>query len=226
MSNIVKVTPTEAMTLGKVFAESGLFPDIKAAGQAVVKIMAGQEMGIGPFQAMNGIHIIQGKATVGAGLMGAMVKGSGKYDYRVLEQSAKKCTIEFYQGKESIGQSTFTDLDAKAAGTKNMDKYAQNMLFARAMSNGCKWFTPDVFNGPVYTPEELGGVEVVDTVAEVMPDPNAHFVAVNAALNELQAVTDIAGLAPWKAKHIAVVKVPDVLTAATLKHSSLLNEAK
>jgi hypothetical protein len=59
-----------------------------------------------------------------------------------------------------------------------------------------------------------------------MPDPNAHFTAVNNALNELQAITDIAGLAPWKAKHIAVIKVSDVLTAATLKHSSLLNEAK
>ena len=101
------------------------------------------------------------------------------------------------------------------------------MLFARAISNGVKWFTPDLFAGPVYVPGEIEPEkEVVDTVAEVMPDSNAHFVAVNAALNELQAITDIAGLAPWKAKHIAVVKVPDVLTAATLKHSSLLNEAK
>jgi len=62
--------------------------------------------------------------------------------------------------------------------------------------------------------------------AVAAPDPNAHFTAVNNALNDLEAITDIAGLAPWKAKHIAVVKVPDVLTAATLKHSSLLNEAK
>jgi hypothetical protein len=31
------------------------------------------------------------------------------------------------------------------------------MLFARAMSNGVKWFCPDVMNGStVYTPEELG----------------------------------------------------------------------
>jgi hypothetical protein len=31
------------------------------------------------------------------------------------------------------------------------------MLFARAMSNGAKWHTPDVFAGnPVYTADELG----------------------------------------------------------------------
>ena len=29
------------------------------------------------------------------------------------------------------------------------------MLFARAMSNGVKWYTPDVFAGPVYVPEEM-----------------------------------------------------------------------
>ena len=34
--------------------------------------------------------------------------------------------------------------------------FARNMLFARAMSNGARWFTPDVFGGPVYTPDELG----------------------------------------------------------------------
>jgi hypothetical protein len=33
------------------------------------------------------------------------------------------------------------------------------MLFARAMSNGARWHCPDIFGGPIYTPEELG-VEV------------------------------------------------------------------
>ena len=218
--NIIKVTPTEAMSLGKTFAESGLFPDIKAAQQAVVKIMAGQEMNIGPFQAMNGIHIIQGKATVGAGLMAAMVKGSGKYDYRVIEQTDKVCSIDFLQGKEVIGRSTFTEADAKKAGTKNLDKYPANMLFARAMSNGCKWYTPDVFNGPVYVPEEMQAVTVEDTTAEVInPD-------VQDALRVLADVTDIAELKGWKAVFSAVIDVPIVKAAAKEKFTQLNHEAK
>ena len=156
MSNeIVKSSLTEIMSIGKAFAESGMFPDIKTAAQAVVKIQAGSEMGIPPFAAMSGIHIIQGKPTVGAGLMAANVKGSGKYDYRVIESSEKTCSIDFYQGKEKIGNSTFTIDDAKKAGTKNIDKFPKNMLFARAISNGVKWFTPDIFSGPVYVPEEM-----------------------------------------------------------------------
>lgn len=159
----------EIMSIGKAFAESGMFADTKSAAQAIVKIQAGQEIGIPPFAAMTGIHIIQGKPAIGAGLMAARVKGSGKYDYQVVEQTEKVCSIDFYQGKKMIGNSTFTAEDAKKAQTKNMDKFPKNMLFARAMSNGIKWFTPDVFAGPVYTPEELGSTVIIeDTTAEVV----------------------------------------------------------
>lgn len=178
-NQLVRSTLTEIMSIGKAFAESGMFPDIKTAAQAVVKIQAGAEMGIPPFAAMSGIHIIQGKPTVGAGLMAANVKGSGKYDYRVLESTEKVCTVEFFQrtikdGKphsESLGKSSFTIEDAKKAGTKNIDKFPKNMLFARAISNGVKWFTPDVFAGPVYVPEEMEAVKTEEGTAEVVAPP-------------------------------------------------------
>lgn len=59
--------------------------------------------------------------------------------------------------------SKITEAEAKAAGTKNLDKFPRNMLFARAMSNGTKWYTPDVFNGNlVYTPDEMGAKVNID----------------------------------------------------------------
>lgn len=162
MSNeIIKHEPAsfqDIMNIGKAFAESGMFPDIKSAAQAVVKIQAGQELGIAPFAAMSGIHIIAGKPTVGAGLMAAKVKASGKYDYKVIQQDEKACSLDFYQGKTKLGNSTFTIEDAKKADTKNMGKFPRNMLFARAISNGVRWFTPDIFTSPVYTPEEMASV--------------------------------------------------------------------
>ena len=106
--NIVKHTATEIMSIGKAFAESGMFPDIKSAAQAIVKIQAGAELGIAPFAAMAGIHIISGKPTIGAGLMAAMVKASGKSNYRVTEQTDKVCSINFYEGAEIIGTSEGT----------------------------------------------------------------------------------------------------------------------
>lgn len=141
--------------LGKVFAESGMFADVKSAAQAIVKIQAGAEMGIPPFASMTGIHIIQGKPTVGANLLAARVKGSGKYNYVVKEHTEKVCSLDFLESDVLIGNSTFTLEDAKKAGTKNLDKYPKNMLFARAMSNGVKWFTPDLFSAPIYVEGEI-----------------------------------------------------------------------
>lgn len=190
MSNIVKAEQLplgDLINMGKMFAESGMFPDIKSAAQAVVKMQAGQEFGIPPFQSMNGIHIIQGKATVGSGLMAARVKASGKYDYKVVQQDDKICSIDFYQGKEKIGNSTFTIDDAKKAGTKNIDKFPRNMLFARAISNGVKWYTPDVFTGPVYVPEEMEQVTEDVPHEEVTPTPAPRKTLTDKAVDQAAA---------------------------------------
>jgi len=152
---IQKLPFAEVMSMSEAFAASGMFPDVSKAGQAMVKIIAGQEIGIPPFQAMNGIHIIKGKTTLGAGIIASRVKGSGKYDYKVLKLDDTECSIDFYQGKDNIGNSKFTIAEAKKAGTQNLERFPKNMLFARAMSNGVKWYCPDVFAGPVYVPEEM-----------------------------------------------------------------------
>jgi hypothetical protein len=142
--------------LGTVLAKSGFFADTRDAGQAIVKVLAGRELGLGAIAAMTGIYIVKGRVTLSANLMAALVKRSGKYNYRILEHTEKVCEIAFFEGKEEVGRSRFTLEDAKRAGTQNMEKYPKNMLFARAMSNGVKWFCADVTGGPIYTPDELG----------------------------------------------------------------------
>lgn len=216
-NEIVKSSLTEIMSIGKAFAESGMFPDTKTAAQAVVKIQAGAEIGLPPFASMTGIHIIQGKPAIGAGLMASTVKGSGKYDYRVVEQNEKVCTIDFYQGKEKIGTSTFTIEEARKAGTKNIDRFPKNMLFARAMSNGVKWFTPDVFAGPVYTPEEMDTV-IVDTVAEDVSDELA------AALDAIEKAGTIEELKLIKVMQTDyLLRNPQFIEAATKKYHAIIN---
>jgi hypothetical protein len=155
-------TLNDVMRLGDVFVRSGFFSDVRDANQAVVKIMAGAEMGIAPFAAMNGFNIIKGKAVPNANTLAAVVKADPRYDYRVTEHTDDACTIVFFERANGewgeVGTSTFTRKDAKQAGLggQNWDKYPRNMLFARAMSNGAKWFCPDAFPGPVYTADELG----------------------------------------------------------------------
>ena len=162
-------------SLGNVLAKSGYFQDTRDAAQAIVKVLAGQELGIGPIAAMTGVYIVSGRVAIGANLMAAAVKRSGKYNYRVLEHSDKVCRIVFTEGKEQIGESVFTLEDAKRAGTKNLDKFPKNMLFARALSNGVRWYTPDVFDATVYTPDELRSGHEAQT-DELPPAPPVNVV--------------------------------------------------
>jgi hypothetical protein len=148
----------DTMTLGKVLAQSGYFQDAREAAQAIVKVLAGRELGIGPVAAMTGIYIVKGRVTLSANLIGAAIKRSGRYNYRVCAMDNEACAIEFFENGETIGLSEFSMRDAAAAGLSggNWKSYPRNMLFARAISNGAKWFCPDVFAGPIYTPDELG----------------------------------------------------------------------
>ena len=155
----------DVMSLGEVLAKSGYFQDARGAAQAVVKILAGAEMGFGPIASMTGIHIIKGKVSPSANILAAAVKRSEKYDYTVTAHTADQCIIMFWQRAPSgemveIGESSFDKADATKAGLKgdNWTKYPRNMLFARAMSNGARWYCPDILGGPLYTPEELGAI--------------------------------------------------------------------
>jgi hypothetical protein len=165
--------------LGSTLVKSGYFADAKDAAQAVVKVLAGREFGIGPIASMTGIHIIKGRPAIGANLMAAAVKRSGHYNFRVRKLTDEECSIEFFEREGDkwtpLGVSTFTIQDARKAQTQNIDKFPRNMLYARAMSNGVKWYTPDVTVAPVYSPDELGAHvdwetgEVIESTATPAP---------------------------------------------------------
>jgi len=177
-----KLALSEVMTLGQALAESKYFSDAKEASQAVVKVLAGQELGIGPIAAMSGIHIIQGKTEVGANILASLVKSpNSRYNYIIREHTNEVCVIEFFENDESVGVSEFSMDDAKKAGLANKDTYKQtprNMLFARAMSNGVKWFCPDVTNGQaVYIPGEIENkeIEIIEPVPNLVIENEPVF---------------------------------------------------
>lgn len=142
--------------VSKAFTDSGYFADAKGQAQAIVKILAGQELGLPPVASMQGIHIIQGKPALSASTLAAMVKRSSKYDYRIARLTDQECSVTFFEGGKPCGESSMTLAQAKTAGVQNLQKFPRNMLLARCISNGVKWYCPDLFLGPIYTPEELG----------------------------------------------------------------------
>jgi len=126
--------------------------------QAIVRILAGQELGIGPIAALRGVHVVKGKTVLDYSVLAALVRRHPRYDYRVTMWTDEAATVEFSMDGKVVGTSTFTLADAKRAdllAKENWKKYPRSMLLARAMSGGVRAHCPDVTMGQAYVPEEL-----------------------------------------------------------------------
>ena len=170
--------------------ESGYFKDVTSKAQAIVKVMAGAELGLPPFASMTGIHIIQGKPVLGANVIATLVKNDPRYDFHIITDPAdqeKEMFLEWSEGILKVGVAGFTMVEAKTAGLTGKDnwkKYPSDMLFARAISRGARRFAPGIFGGsPVYTPDEMGADvdedgSIVESVAidipVTAPDPEPN----------------------------------------------------
>jgi hypothetical protein len=160
--------------------KSGYFKDVTSEAQAIVKVMAGAELGLPPFASMSGIHIISGKPALGSNVIATLVKNDPRYNYKIVECNNKVCTIAWTEDGQPVGESSFTMDEATTAGLTNnpsWKKFPSDMLFARAITRGARRFAPGIFGGsPIYTPEELGA-EVdedgyIDTTHRIVEEPN------------------------------------------------------
>ena len=172
---------SESMSLADIFVKSGMFPDIVSQAQAVVKILAGRELGLTPMESMTQLYMVKGRIGMESRLIASKIKKSEKYDYRVDKLDNEECEITFLlrNGEvKEIGKSSFTMKDAAKALLVNKDvwkSYPRNMMFARAMANGARFYCPDICSA--LTVEELrdiGEVEIehktvvsIDTTGEV-----------------------------------------------------------
>jgi len=181
-------------SVSEAFAKSGMFPGIRDAAQAFVKIMAGRELGFGPFASMKGVHIIQGNTALSASLMAARIKtyAGGKYDYRIVTHTDDGCELEFFQNGKPVGKSPFMKADAEKAGLLKKDNwrnYPRNMYFSRALSNGAKWYCADAFMGKIYTPEELGA-DVDGETGEVIAEKSPKLVGAKSIVASVNQVDE------------------------------------
>jgi hypothetical protein len=167
----------DVLALADHFNRSGMFSGVGVSG-AVVKILAGRELGFGPFASMTGVHVIEGRPSLGSHLMAAKIKSSGRYDYRVNRLDDEECSLTFLERADGqtreLGTERVTIQEAHEKKwhltRKNEEKSPwvkspRNMLFARCMSNGFKFYCPDLLAGSVaYHPDEFDAEEPAEDV--------------------------------------------------------------
>jgi len=144
--------------IAKSLAASGMFKDVTQAEQAFGRILLGRDLGLTPAQSLMSLDVVEGNVQIRAVLLASWVRKHPDYDYKVTEHDDQHCVIEFWYRGEIEGTSAFSMEDAKRAHLVKehprspWKAHPRNMVFARAMSNGVRWYCPDLTGGiPVYT---------------------------------------------------------------------------
>lgn len=191
----------------EVILVSGMAPKALNTPQKVLAVcLKGRELRLPPMQALTHIHIVEGRPTLSAECMVALVQRAG-HKIRVLETDDQKCTIEGERGNDPLyrPQVTFSMEDAKQAGVASRGpwkQYPAAMLRARAISALCRFAFADVLMGASYVPEELGAE--VNEEGEIIDMPGG------ATLEG----ADSAGRGPFREDHQTILdEIGDVLGA-------------
>lgn len=161
-----------------VFIRSRMLPQsIQTPEQAIVIMLKGQELGLQPLQALNGINAIQGKPTVSPQLMLSLINCSGKLEDIRFELGPDFVAFTMKRYGRSKHTERFGSREAQSMGLAGKDNYKrqpQVMYKWRAVAACARVTFPDVIDG-LYTPEEMGADVVVDEdggltlAAEVVP---------------------------------------------------------
>lgn len=148
-----------------VLIKSGLLPKaISTVEKCVSVVLMGRELGLAPMTALNNISVINGKPTLEAKLMLALVfRKYPNAHYRIIKNDSQIAEVEMGRTKETSAKFSFTIVQAQQAGLTNKDSwknYAADMLVWRAVSRACRMTFPEVFTVTSHTPDEIETIDV------------------------------------------------------------------
>ena len=160
---MTNLTPyQDPFELAERISRSALIPQAYRGkpADAAICMMYGAEVGLPPMTALQRIIVINGKPTLDAQGMAALIRGRGHSIVGETSNTEAKVTGKRADNGDTM-TVTFTMDDAKRANlVKNgpWTQYPSSMLWARAVSKLARELFPDVLMGMSYVPEEVGGV--------------------------------------------------------------------
>ncbi len=224
-SAIIPRTIDEVARLAKMAAASGLAKTTSPEAAGML-ICAGLEIGLTPMQALLGMHMIEGRPTLAADTIVALiVRRTDVCEYwRSIESTPERHTIETKRRGEEFQpvRRTWTLDDAKRAsltGKTIWQRYPSDMLRHRCATALAREVFPDVIAGMSYTREEISdGLHNGDDEPQPavnLADPNGSFVrpAIDAQPSPLQLPRDNGPSpsgAPLPAAAAPIVEAPPI----------------
>jgi hypothetical protein len=147
------------MRKAEMMAASSILPKEyqKNPANLLVAMEAAEALGVTLFQAIQMVTVINGRMTMSAEGMRALVLSQGHL-FRIEEETNTACRVAVARRErpDEVQTFTFTAEDAARAGLTggNYGKYPAAMLLARATTKACRALFPDVIAGISYAPEE------------------------------------------------------------------------
>ena len=132
-------------------------------------LMLGRSLGIGTMQALNGIFVVEGRPTLAATTMLALVRSNALCEAFDFECSTtERCVVVAKRRGSKPTRVEWTIDMAKRAGAFQRQSspwvtYPQAMLRARAISDACRMMFSDVLLG-LYSKEEMDDSAAADRV--------------------------------------------------------------
>lgn len=165
------------MRYAQAMAQAGLLPKQyrNQPANLLIAIELGQALGIPTIQAVNDIHVIEGKPSASANLIAAMIRKAG-HKLRVTTTSnpptaraelVRADDPEFaYVSEWDVARAERAELLERDKSGKiikdNWRKYPEQMMRARAITEVARDGATDVLYGVAYTPEELEAQQLPD----------------------------------------------------------------
>lgn len=157
---------------GTAFVPRGLRNDPAAVAAA---IMLGDELGIGPMQALAHVHVVEGRPAASAELMRALVLRAGHELWVEYADDHRAEVRGVRHGTERVLSATWTIDDARRAGLirprSGWQAYPRAMLTARATAELCRRAFPDAIAGLSYLAEELDDTQTSGGGADPAASP-------------------------------------------------------
>ena len=175
------LVPIDPFVVAEKVAKSNLIPAAyrNKPTDAAICMMYGAEVGLPPMTALQRIIVINGKPTLDAQGMAALIRGAGHSLVGDVTPTEAKVAEEETKKKREAEDAKRANLVKKGPWTD----YPKAMLWARAVSQLARQLFPDVLMGMSYVPEEIGGEPEVHEpeptpapVEVVEPEPTEDIV--------------------------------------------------
>ena len=173
MSELAVIQPNatpalpEQVNFARMLADASLLPRAyqRQPANVLLAMQMGYALGLSPVDAINSIHVIEGKPSMSADLMAALVRRAG-HKLRIREEATQdgpRVTATLIRRDDPDFEFVVVWDRAKARaanlhGKGNWKTYEAQMMRNRAVTEVARQGASDVLHGVIYDPEELGGI--------------------------------------------------------------------